>query len=528
VKRKPHQRKQAKLKLFPHQEEGLRRVLNKPFYPLFMEMGTGKTAIAIKAIEHRYRKGLIHKVLIFAPKTILHNWEIELDKFLNLSKSQYIIERFKSNRTKKDTFYKLLEQDLTSYSLKELHEKGYEGRKKDIIENHKHKLLIIVVNFEKALSMYKELLTYNPQMLIIDESHKLKQYKPSKAKTPMAIYKLTRRTKYRIIMTGTPVCNGYEDLFMQYKILDESIFGVHYKYFEERYIEKGGYMNYQIIGYRNVEELRQIVKDTSYAIKLDDCVALPRLLNKFLFCDLNPKARKAYQEIDSKMLTEIDRLSTDIKRKELKRICREKGVPYLRGEPYISLLLKVSTFINVASCELVITQQMRLQQIAGGFLTMDDKRVVKLGNYKYDLVKEVVMSSTRPIVVFCQYIPEIDLVVEELSKLRRGNQSLRVRSFRNPKTRELIYEDFTLGLVDVLVLQLSSGSVGLNLQKANKVIFYSWNYSSDDYIQGIHRIKRSGQLRSMQIIHLIAEDTVDSLILDIVNHKRNLANKLFK
>lgn len=517
--------KRKKLKLFPHQKEGLRRVLKEPFYPLFMEQGTGKTPIAIRAIEDRYKKGLIHRVLIFAPNTILYNWELELHKFLNIPKDQFVVERLNHKRKDKRTqaYKEFLKEDLEKYSLKELKALGYKGKKKDILKDHKPKLLILLINYEKSRVMYKELMKYKPHMLIVDESHKLRNRNAQISKN---IYKLTRTTKYRVIMTGTPICNGYEDLFMQYKILDEDILGPDYKDFESLYVVKGGYMGHEIVGYQNEDELREIVQDTSYRVRIEECVKLPKLLKKFMFCELNPKARKAYNEMNKEMLTQIDKASQEITRKELKQVCREHGIEYSSKETYASLLLKAAEFINTASCDLVITKVMRLQQIAGGFLTLDTGEVVPLGKDKLNVVKEVVSESNRPLIIFCQYVPEIDMLVGELSKLKRGKRSIRVRSYRNPKERDKVYAEFHKGEVDVLILQLRSGSVGLNLQKANKLIFYSWNFSSDDYVQAIARIKRNGQKRPMEVIHVIAEDTVDMSILDAVKHKRELSDRL--
>ena len=514
--------KKNKIKLFPYQKEGLERTLKNPFYPLFMEAGTGKTPIVIKSIEQRYKDDEIQRVLLFVPNTILYNWELEIAKFLNIPKSQYIVERLNIKKKDKrlEAYYEFIKNDLSLNTLKELKAKGYEGTKKKILSDHKPKLLILLLNYEKAPIMYKDLRKFKAQMLVIDESHKLKNRGAQISKN---IYKLGRDADYRILLTGTPICNGYEDLFMQYKILDPDIFGPSYGDFENKYIIKGGYMGYKIVGYRNEEELKEVVRDTSYRVRLEDCAQLPDLTTKYLTTELNTQARKAYNEINAEMLTQIDKAPS---RKELKKVCREKGIFYKPRESYTSLLVKTVDYINTSSCELMVTKLMRLQQIAGGFLTLDNDEVIELGREKAKVAIEEVLDSTRPVIIFCQYVSEIELLKKELSKLKRNKKKLRVESYRDPKTRDVIYKDFHKGRIDVLILQLASGSVGLNLQKANKVIFYSWSFSSDDYVQGIARIKRRGQKYPMQLIHIIAEDTVDLEILEAVKYKRNLADKL--
>lgn len=519
----------TKIQLAPYQEEGLRRTLEEPFFPLFMEQGTGKTPIAIKSLEERYKRGEVTRVIIFAKNTLLYNWELEIQKFLEIPKTQYSIERLKARNKKERTqkFKEFISQDPELLTLKELQAKGYKGTKADILKEHKSKLLILLVNYEKALTkvMYSELKSYKPQMLIVDESHKLKN---RNAQTAKNIYRLTRATKYRIIMTGTPTDGGYEDLFMQYKILDEDIFGTNYRLFEDRYIQKGGYMGYNIVGYKNEDEIKQIIKDTSYRVTLEENVKLPPLTLEYQTCELPTKARKAYREMDSDMVTQLDRMSSEVPRKKLKSICRDNNIYYRSDESYASLLLKASSQINTASCDLTLTKMMRLQQITGGFLTMDDGETIYLGSGKLEVAKEEVLEAIDPVIIFCQYVAEIELLEAELSKIKRGRKTLRVENFRDLKRRDQIYRDFQEGKVDVLILQLSSGSEGLNLQKATKLIFYSWGFSLIDYVQGIARIKRRGQTKPMQVIHIVAEDTRDIEILNTLQQKNKRANSILE
>ena len=518
--------KKEKLKLYDHQIKALRRVLNEPFYSLFMEQGTGKTPVAIKAIEDRYNKELITKVMICAPATILYNWELELHKFLGLKKSQYTIERLNHRRKDKrnEAYKKFQSKDISSLTVKELKKKGLTGKtKSEMLSQCKPKLLILLINYEKSRVMYKELRKFKPHFLIVDESHKLRNRNAQISKN---IYKLTRGSQYRLMMTGTPICNGYEDLFMQFKIMDDNVLGPDYKDFESNYVKKGGYMGHEIVGYYNEDELKQIVQDNSFRVKIEDCIKLPKLITRFMFCELNPKARKAYDEMNKEMITQVEKISEEITRKELKAICNEHGVVYSTRESYTSLFLKAAEFLNTASCELIITKVMRLQQIAGGFLTLDSGDVIPISKDKLAVVKEVVGDATRPVIIFCQYVSEIELLLTELAKIKRNKKAIRVRSYRNPKDRDKVYAEFHEGGVDVLILQLRSGSVGLNLQLSNKLVFYSWNFSSDDYVQAIARIKRNGQKRPMEVIHIIAEDTVDMSILEAVKHKRELSDRL--
>ena len=137
-------------------------------------------------------------------------------------------------------------------------------------------------------------------------------------------------------MSGTPVGKGYEDLFMQYKVMDPEIFGEDYRDFGSRYIRKGGYMGKEIVGYQNIDELREIVAETSYRVEIEDCIDLPPLDIRYLTCELTGAAQKAYVELYEDLYTQIPLEAT---RRRLKAILRHNHIEYSSQESYLSLLL---------------------------------------------------------------------------------------------------------------------------------------------------------------------------------------------
>ena len=135
-----------KFKLLPHQKEGLRRALEEPFFFLFMDPGTGKTAIAIKEIEERYKRGEIFRVLIFVPNSIKYNWELEIERFLKLKPQEYRVHRIEGKAKKRNiSFFTSILQE---------------------IKRNPHRLNITIINFEKATLMEKALITYKPDTML--------------------------------------------------------------------------------------------------------------------------------------------------------------------------------------------------------------------------------------------------------------------------------------------------------------------------------------------------------------------------
>lgn len=506
---------------YPHQKEGIRRALQEPFFALFMDQGTGKTAVAIRATVERFIRGELHRVIVFAPNNLLYNWTLELKEWAWLPKSQIKVLRLKGKGRQNwiNQLNDFLKYDYELRSLDELKGLGLGTKKKDIVNSHKAPLMILLVNYEKARILEPQLRKMKIQSLIVDESQRIKS---RNAQVSKAIYRLTRGCSTRLLMSGTPVGKGYEDLFMQYKVMDPTIFGENYRDFENRYIRKGGYMGKEIVGYQNVEELRDIVADTSYRVEIDDCIDLPPLDIRYLTCELTGAAQKAYGELYEDLYTQIPLEAT---RRRLKAILRQNHIDYSSRESYLSLLLKAEPFLNVASCDLTITKLIRLHQLTGGFLKLDSGELVLMGSDKLNLAIEYLRERTLPTVVFCNFVDEIRLLEKELKK---AFPKKRIENYRDSKNKEKIEADFKKGKVDIVILQIHSGSTGLNFQRANAVMFYSTNHSADDYWQAISRIKRPGQKNRMEVVVLMCEGTVDEDIAESIRAKTKLMRGLWK
>lgn len=98
-------------------------------------------------------------------------------------------------------------------------------------------LQVIVVNYESAWRLETEIGKLNPDMIVCDESSKIKNPTTAQSK---ALHKLGKKTKFNVILTGTPVTNNPLDFFSQYKFLDEEILGPSYYLFRNRYDVMGG------------------------------------------------------------------------------------------------------------------------------------------------------------------------------------------------------------------------------------------------------------------------------------------------
>lgn len=498
-------------KLYPHQVEGVKRALTRPFFALFMEQGTGKTPTAIRIVEKRYQKDGLHRWLILAPATLIYNWRKEWKKWGRLSQVRVVWLTGDHRADWIEELEQLRDRDYDFHTLKELRSKG--------LSRDNQPLTVLLLNFEKARILEPQLKRLKFQGLVVDESQRVKN---RNAQVSKATYRVTRQAKVRTLLSGTPAPQGYQDLFMQFKIMDEEILGGNWGAFAGEYIRKGGYMGKEIVGYNNVEQLKAIVAENSYRVRLRDCVDLPPLQVKYLSCTLSGKAHKAYQELYEELYTRVPEEAT---RSRLKAVLRKHHIPFNPGDSYLSLLLQAEPFINVASCELTITQRIRLHQLTGGFLTLDSGEVIPMGGDKLKVTVDYLEDRKNPVVIFCQYVQEIKMLEGEL---RRVFPKRRVENYRDSKHRDQILEDFDRGEVDIIILQLHSGSVGLNFQRADTLLFYSLNNSAEDFTQAMKRIERPGQVNPMEVVILLAEGTIDEDILLNLEAKTARMEKLWE
>lgn len=172
-----------------------------------MDMGTCKTITTIALIGALKSQKRIGKVLVVSPKSIVGVWEEEFQKFADYRYALTILDG--SIAKKKAAF-------------------GYMNGSA---------LQVIVVNYESAWRLETEIGKLNPDMIVCDESSKIKNPTTAQSK---ALHKLGKKTKFNVILTGTPVTNNPLDFFSQYKFLDEEILGPSYYLFRNRYDVMGG------------------------------------------------------------------------------------------------------------------------------------------------------------------------------------------------------------------------------------------------------------------------------------------------
>lgn len=442
---------------YKHQEEAYRFALKtykkSKGVAFLMEMGTGKTLTTIGLVGELNRTVRILKLLIVAPKTIVSVWKEEYEKFA-------------------DYPYELSVLD------------GISNKKIDTIRHMQGKALqIIVVNYESAWRLETELAKWKPDMIVCDESSKIKN---PQAKCSKAIHRLGRQSHFNLILTGTPVVNNPLDFFSQYLFLDPSIFGGSFYAFRAKYAIIGGYQNHQIVGYRNLDELTAKAHKIAFRVRLAEAVDLPPYIDETRVVDLEPTAMRIYRNIEE--------------------------------DSYSTLFEGEVTTRNV------LTRLLRLSQITGGYIREDMGEVAqRISTAKMEALEDIidgVVEEGKKVVVFARFIPEIR-AIEKMLKAKHIGYALVCGEV---KERAAEVERFqTQPDTRVFVGQLQTTGMGITLTAASVAVFYSLDFNYANYEQSRARIHRIGQQQKCLYIHLVAKNTVDTKVLMALEHKGDVA-----
>jgi SNF2 family DNA or RNA helicase len=467
-----------KTKPYDHQLKAWEDSWSADYYALFMEMGTGKSKVAIDTIGALYKAKKIDSALILAPKGVYDNWiRGEIPTHLP-DEIERTVVRWTPTTSKKF-------QD----EMKEL-----------VYEKNDKQLKIFVMNIE-ALSTPRGtkaayfFLKCNPNnIMVVDESTTIKNRKATRTKNVML---LADQAKYRRILTGSPVTKSPMDLYSQCAVLSPKALGFNSYYaFQNRYAlvqnRKMGTRAFQeIVGYRRLDELNQKLDTFSNRILKEDCLDLPDKMYIRRDVDLTDEQKRVYKQMKKLALAKLD-----------------------NGE--------------LATTASVLTQIMRLQQICCGFLQPDEGEIQPIENNRLKELFEITDELQGKAIIWASYTHDIQRIADALRD-RFGPEAVATYYGETPQDER---QDIVTKFQDknnplrFFVGQPRTGGYGITLTAANTVIYYSNSYDLEIRLQSEDRAHRIGQGSKVTYIDLVSPDTIDEKILKALRGKINLAGEV--
>jgi len=451
----------------------LEKSWNKKVFALFMEMGTGKTKVAIDNMAMLYDNGKINGALIIAPKGVYKNWY-----------SQEIPDHLPTHIQPITVLWKSLINKTQQKELDKLFQTG-------------HDFHILVMNVEafstkKGVDFAARFLNCHNTFMVIDESTTIKN--PG-AKRTKNIVGLGKYAKYRRILTGSPVTKSPLDLYKQCEFLDEYLLD-HSSYytFRTRYavMRKANFNGRSVeivVGYKNLGELSEKLKPFSYRVLKDDCLDLPKKTFMKRVITLSAEQDKVYQQMKKMALAQLN-----------------------------------GKMVTTASA---LTQLMRLHQITCGHFTADDGSIQTIKNNRLSELTDLLDEVEGKAIIWAHYQYDVKEIVKAIIK-EHGEDSIvtyygltpqderqnNIKKFQSdPKCRFLVGTP-------------STGGYGLTLTAASTMIYYSNGYDLEKRQQSEARIDRIGQEKPMTYIDIICEETVDERIVKALRKKINIATEI--
>lgn len=346
---------------------------------------------------------------------------------------------------------------------------------------------ILVVNYD-LIFRRKFFLQLEHFTLILDESSNIQNESAKRSK-----FILQMKPDNVILLSGTPTSGKYENLWSQINLLGWNISKDLYnkQYVNWKKIEAGDFPLWIVDSeepYKNVDRLKQKLRDHGAVfMKTEECFELPEQT----FMNINVPTSKEYRKFQRNSIITID----------TKNLVEFKDDSDFYGEditPRVELI-----------GDSTLTKRLYSRMLCGHF-----------NKEKLKAFEDLASSTKDRLIVFYNFNEELDALKKIAEKLDRPISEIsgHVKDLSNYNN-----EDNSITLI-----QYQAGAMGLNLQKANKIIYFTLTEKSELFEQSKKRIHRIGQKNNCFYYLLVCKGTVEEDILQTLEMRKDYSDELFK
>lgn len=468
-----------KAELFKHQEDWAEWCKDKPKALLVAEMGLGKTLMAMQWLAAHGLKP--DNVVIVCPNSLVTYWVHELKRFTG--QEAHAVLGNSSNR------------------VKQLRKPGVHVINYDYLSAHP------ITDRDSVVTSIWTLLKQKT-VQIYDESHKLKNPTSQRSKV---MHQFTAKATHVLELTGTPVSQGAQDYYSQMKCINPLVLGASFTAFKNRYciqedIRGAPIGVKKIVGYKQLEELMRIIKPYVFTLLKKDCLDLPEKFYSTRYVELSSEQRKAYNKLKTEMILWIRKAKAQEK----------------------SSMVAIEQVDPPITAQNILTRLLRLSQIAQGFISSTETGDTHefSDNPKADALADILEDAgSKPLIITYRFDYDFKTITKvlEKKKISFGYINGKVPA----EERQVIADTFQQGGFQVMVGEVRTIGVGLNLDRADTMICFSNNYSLVDRLQVEDRIHRvTTKSASCQYIDIVALDTVDEEVVKALRSKKEVADTL--
>ena len=444
----PLLKKLLKVPLYPYQAEGALFAMRAGRVLIGDEMGLGKTIQAIAAAEILARHFGGSRVLVICPTSLKYQWQSEIKRFSG--RDSFVIAGGRAQRQKdyaRDDFCK-------------------------------------ITNFEKLQPDLDLIAAWSPDLVIVDEAQRVKNWNTIAARALKRI-----DSPYAVVLTGTPLENKLEELISIVQFVDQHRLGPTWKLLQEHQVkDEAG----RVTGYIGLEKIGQTLAPVMIRRRKSEVLTqLPERTDQNLLVPMT-ELQMTYHQENADIVTKI--------------VQRWRKMKFLSDKDQRRL-----------TCAL---QNMRMSCNSSYLLDQETDHGVKADELAA-LFDDLFGQPDAKAVVFSQWTRTQDIVIRRLEARGIGYVSFHggIPSEKRPALVERFRDDPDCRVF----LSTDAGATGLNLQHASTLVNMDLPWNPALLEQRIARIHRMGQKRPVQIVNFISKGTIEEGMLSVLAFKRSLS-----
>jgi superfamily II DNA or RNA helicase len=433
--------------LYPYQLEGAAFLAAGGRGLLADDMGLGKTLQAIAGAQILRNRDELRRALVLCPASLKSQWAAEILRFTG--ETAMIVD----------------------------------GGPAERLEQYRARRPFTISNYELALRDGQAIAELAPDLLIVDEAQRIRNWRTRTAEAIKTI-----RTPFAFVLTGTPLQNRLDDLYSVMQVVDRRVLGPLWAFNEQFMIrtEDRG----RIEGYKNLDELRR------------------RLAPVLLRRDKSDVMRQLPERIDTRRLTPLTARQRELMEEGVATAAKLAATARRRN-----LLPKEQERLFKAM------QRARMACNAAGLVDKESIGSPKLDELE-QLLSDLCLDEGRKVVVFSEWERFCRMAAQRAEKL--GIPHVRLHGRVPSAQRGALIERFREDPDCRVFFSTDAGGVGLNLQFAGTLINLDLPWNPAVLEQRIGRVHRHGQQERVHVLLLIAEDSFESGLERTLGSKRQL------
>lgn len=468
------------MELFPHQKRALEQTEGQNRVAYYLDMGLGKTFVgAEKMIQLGASVGLV-----VCQKSKVQDWIDHFKKYYATHDRDYCCKDLILDLTNKKQMQIFLNEakEATTPDFIEDEWTGQSYRQENLYPFY----IVGVINYELAWRR-KQLLQLQDFTLMLDESSLIQNQKAKQTK-----FILQMQPDNVVLLSGTPTAGKYENLWSQIHLLgwniSEDVYNRQYVNWVK--VDTDGFIHKVIDKddpYKNVERLKSKLREHGAVfMKTEECFDLPdqTFINQFV------PTTKEYLKFMKDCIITIDTLN-------LQEFHDDSDYEGKDVTPRVELV-----------GDTTLTKRMYARQLCGQYC-----------KYKLEAFKELVESTQDRLIVFYNFNAELDMLKRVAASLDRPVSEV------NGHCKDLTAYETEEN--SITFIQYQAGAMGLNLQKANKIIYFTLTDKSELFEQSKKRIHRIGQNNPCFYYILMCRGSVEEVILKTLEMRKDFTDELF-